>query len=197
MNTIYRTLLSLTFLLVFCRGALAVDWPQFRNGANRGAVSTEELAGTLHRQWEREFATPSPAFPGDVRLRYDATYQPVVMGDTIFVPSMVTDSVTALDTSNGNVRWRFFSGGPVRFAPIVHRDAIYFGSDDGYLYCLDAATGALRWKNNGRPGETRQRNLLGNRRLIPIWPVRGGPVLHNEIIYFAVGLWPEDGIFVN
>ncbi len=119
------------------------------------------------------------------------------MGDTIFVPSMVTDSITALDTSSGHVRWRFFAGGPVRFAPIAHRDAVYFGSDDGHLYCLDAATGNLRWKNNGRPADGRQRNLLGNRRLIPIWPVRGGPVLHDGIIYFGVGLWPEDGVFVN
>ena len=64
----------------------AVDWPQFRFGANRGAASPEVLAGTLHLQWTREFAAPSPAFPGEVRLRYDATYEPVVMGGTIFVP---------------------------------------------------------------------------------------------------------------
>ena len=97
----------------------AVDWPQFRFGANRGAASPEQLAGTLHLQWTREFAAPSPAFPGEVRLRYDATYEPVVMGGTIFVPSMVTDSVTALDAESGKVRWRFFTGGPVRFVPVA------------------------------------------------------------------------------
>ena len=92
-----------------------MDWPQFRFGSNRGASSPEGLPVKLYLQWSREFATPSPAFPGEVRLRYDATYEPVVMGDTLFVPSMVTDSVTALDTANGKVRWRFFTGGPVRF----------------------------------------------------------------------------------
>ena len=94
----------------------------------------------MHLQWSREFATPSPAFPGEVRLRYDATYEPVVMGDTLFVPSMVTDSVTALDTANGKVRWRFFTGGPVRFAPVAMEGIVCFGSDDGLVYCLDAAT---------------------------------------------------------
>ena len=92
-----------------------MDWPQFRYGPNRGASSPEQLAGTLHLQWTREFAAPSPAFPGEVRLRYDATYEPVVMGETIFVPSMVTDSVTALDIANGKVRWRFFTDAPVTY----------------------------------------------------------------------------------
>ena len=113
MNTYQRIVSTLALSLVLCPAAGAVDWPQFRQGPNRGAVSTEPLAATLHLHWQREFATPSPAFPGDVRLRYDATYHPVVMGDTVFVPSMVTDSVTALDASTGSVRWRFFAGGPV------------------------------------------------------------------------------------
>ncbi|SVD91289.1 uncharacterized protein METZ01_LOCUS444143, partial [marine metagenome] len=152
----------------------AVDWPQFRFGANRGASSPEVLAGTLHLQWTREFAAPSPAFPGEVRLRYDATYEPVVMGGTIFVPSMVTDSVTALDAESGKVRWRFFTGGPVRFAPVAMEGAVWFGSDDGHVYCVNAADGKLRWKFYGHPDGRKDRNLLGNRRLIPMWPVRGG-----------------------
>ena len=67
-------------------------WQQFRFGANRGAASPEMLAAQLHLQWVREPGTPSPAFPGELRLRYDAVYEPVVMGRTIYVPSMVTDA---------------------------------------------------------------------------------------------------------
>ena len=197
MNTNLKTWLACVVLSISCHVSWAADWPQFRYGPNRGASSSEQLAPTLHLQWEREFTTPSPAYPGDVRLRYDATYQPVVMGETIFVPSMVTDSVTALDTVSGEVRWQYFTGGPVRFAPIVTSEAVYFGSDDGFLYSLDPSDGSLRWKVSGRPAKLADRNLLGNRRLIPIWPVRGGPVLHDGIIYFAVGLWPEDKVFVN
>ena len=197
MNTNLKIWIACFVLTVSCQVAWAADWPQFRYGPNRGASSSEQLAPTLHLQWEREFNAPSPAYPGDVRLRYDATYEPVVMGRTLFVPSMVTDSVTALDTASGEVRWQYFTGGPVRFAPIVTSDAVYFGSDDGFLYCLDPSNGKLRWKVSGRPAELKDRTLLGNRRLIPIWPVRGGPVLHDGIIYFAVGLWPEDKVFVN
>ena len=175
----------------------AADWPQFRFSANRGAASPETLPAQLHLQWVREFGEPAPAFPGELRLRYDATYEPVVMGETIFVPSMVSDSVTALETTSGVVRWRFFTGGPVRFAPLAARGRVYFGSDDGYLYCVDAADGKLLWKYYGRPADRADRNLLGNRRLIPMWPVRGGPVLDEGVIYFATGLWPEEGIFIH
>ena len=192
-----RTLSMLFIALTFSITVNAADWPQFRFGANRGAASPEVLPAKLNLQWTREFAKPDPAFPGEVRLRYDATYEPVVMGDTIFVPSMVTDTVTALDTATGKVRWRFFTGGPVRFAPVAMEGSVWFGSDDGHVYCVDAADGKLRWKYYGHPDGCKDRNLLGNRRLIPMWPVRGGVVLHEGVVYFATGLWPEEGIFIH
>jgi len=191
-----RTLLLFT-ALSFSISIHAADWPQFRFGPNRGAASPEQLASTLHLQWTRDFAAPSPAYPGEVRLRYDSTYEPVVMGNTIFVPSMVTDSVTALDTANGKVRWRFFTDAPVRFAPVAMEGAVWFGSDDGHVYCVDAATGKLRWKVYGHPDGRKDRNILGNRRLIPMWPIRGGVVLHEGVIYFSAGLWPDEGVFIH
>nr|MCU0981049.1 hypothetical protein [Pirellulaceae bacterium] len=69
--------------------ALGSDWPQFRYDAGRTAASPEELPATLHLQWTRSFPAPRPAFPGEVRLRFDASYEPVVLGKTLFVPSMV------------------------------------------------------------------------------------------------------------
>jgi len=58
-----RELRFLALSLTLSMTVGAVDWPQFRFGANRGASSPEVLAGTLHLQWTREFAAPSPAFP--------------------------------------------------------------------------------------------------------------------------------------
>jgi len=44
------------------------------------------------------------------------------------------------------VKWKFATGGRV-VASAVARDAIiYFGSDDGNLYAVDAATGRQIWK---------------------------------------------------
>jgi hypothetical protein len=188
------TAIAVTLLTLDARSA---DWPQFRYHAGRTAASSQELASDLHLQWVRELAPPAPAFPSNVRLEFDTSYEPVVLGRTMFVPSMITESVTALDTATGEERWRFFAEGPVRFAPAAWQDKVYFVSDDGFLYCLGADDGKLRWKFRGLPAGKEDRTLLGNGRLISLWPARGGPVLRDGVVYFAAGLWPADGVFVH
>lgn len=173
------------------------DWPQFRYDAGRTAAAPHELPAELQLRWTRTLATPRPAFPHEVRLGYDASYEPVVLGRTMFVPSMVADSVTALDTETGAERWQFITGGPVRFAPVAWEGKVYFVSDDGCLYCLNADDGSLHWKFRGLPADRRDRWVLGNGRLVSLFPARGGPVLADGVVYFAAGLWPTEGVFVH
>ena len=40
------------------------------------------------------------------------------------------DLVSAYDLETGEQLWRFYSEGPVRFAPVVFKDRVLFGSDD-------------------------------------------------------------------
>src|SRR5262249_37283457 len=47
---------------------------------------------------------------------------------------------------NGLVKWRFLTRGPIISTPAVAGDAVYFGSQDGYVYALGATDGKLRWK---------------------------------------------------
>jgi outer membrane protein assembly factor BamB len=171
------------------------DWPMWRYDAGRRASSPEELSTTMHLQWVRELAPPRPAWPkSQYRLQFDASYEPVVAGKTIFVGSMVSDSVTAYDTETGREKWRFYTEGPVRFAPIVYKDKLYFASDDGYLYCLNAENGSLIRRFLGGPSE---KKVIGNDRLVGMWPMRGGPVLYEDKIYFAASIWPFMGIFIH
>ncbi|HTQ54867.1 MAG TPA: PQQ-binding-like beta-propeller repeat protein [Bryobacteraceae bacterium] len=46
---------------------------------------------------------------------------------------------------NLDLKWRFKTQGKVRSSPAVAQGAVLFGSEDGHLYCLNAADGALRW----------------------------------------------------
>lgn len=126
-------------------------------------------------------------------MQFDAGYEPVVLGGTMFVASSGNDRVTALDVDTGEEKWRFYTGGPVRLAPVAWKERVFFGSDDGHLYCLGAADGRLIWKFRAVPSV---RKLLGDGRLISVWPVRGGPVLDDGKIYFAAGVWPAEGIFL-
>ncbi|MHB8866962.1 MAG: outer membrane protein assembly factor BamB family protein [Pirellulaceae bacterium] len=187
-------------LMVMCLVTAQVwagDWPQFRYDAGRTAASPHDLPTDLQLRWTRTLPVPQPAFPHELRLAYDASYEPVVLGRMMFIPSMVTDSVTALDTETGEERWRFFAEGPVRFAPVAWEGRIYFVSDDGHLYCVDAEDGSLRWKFRGLPERMPDRKVVGHGRLVSLWPARGGPVLAEGVVYFAAGLWPTEGVFVH
>jgi outer membrane protein assembly factor BamB len=167
----------------------------WRYNGQRCAASPEQLPAKLNLQWIRELALPKPAWPASQdRLQFDTSYEPVVAGKTIFVGSMVSDSVTAYDTETGAEKWRFYADGPVRFAPVVYKDKLYFASDDGYLYCLNTENGSLIMKFLAGPATNK---VIGNDRLVSMWPVRGGPVLYDGTIYFAASIWPFMGTFIH
>ena len=44
------------------------------------------------------------------------------------------------------VKWKFSSRGPIRSSPVVAGGLVLFGSGDGNLYALEAATGHERWR---------------------------------------------------
>ena len=48
--------------------------------------------------------------------------------------------------SLSGVRWKFETRGPVRGSPVVSGGKLLFGSGDGNLYALDAATGRELWR---------------------------------------------------
>jgi outer membrane protein assembly factor BamB len=191
----HRACRFLPCLVLLASLARAQDWPQWRYDAGRSAVTPAELPGNLHLQWARTLPAPAPAWPtNQVQLQFDASYEPIVAGKTLFVPSMASDGLSAFDTDTGTPKWHFFADGPIRFAPVAWHGKVFFACDDGHLYALNAASGALLWKVRGGPSE---RKILGNDRLASLWPARGGPVLLDGTIYFTAGIWPFMGIFIH
>lgn len=179
--------------LFFASSAIAADWPTWRNNAQRTAVTDEQLPDVLQLQWSREMGPLKPAWPEDPRIQFDAHYEPVIAGQTLFVGSSRNDSVTAFDLSTGAQKWRFHANGPVRFAPLVSGKNVYFSADDGHFYCLNSDDGSLRWKCQAAPNH---RKALANERLASVWPIRGGAVLSDSKIYFTCGVWPFEGTFL-
>ncbi len=181
----------------FAASASAADWPAWGYNPARGAASPTELPATLHLHWQRENPAPQPAWEEDIGLnpglQFDHGYTPIVVNGLLIYGSSANDSVTALDAATGDIRWRYYTGGPVRFAPSLLGNRLYVVSDDGYLYCLDVNSGELYWLFRGAPGP---HLALGNDRLISLWPARGAPVTADGIVYFAAGIWPFMGISV-
>ncbi|NOY00973.1 MAG: PQQ-binding-like beta-propeller repeat protein, partial [Verrucomicrobia bacterium] len=39
--------------------------------------------------------------------------------------------------------------------------------------------------------------VIGNERITSKWPARGGSVVLDNIVYFAAGVWPSDGVYLH
>jgi len=176
--------------------AAAGDWPMWRHDAGRTASSREELPAQLHPQWIRQYSQREPVWDDALNqdlMPLDRVFEPIVLGDTLYIGFNDKDKVVALDIHTGVQKWAFYADGPVRLPLAGARNNLYFTSDDGNLYCLAADTGAPRWKFRGGPAD---RKILGNKRLISTWPARGGVVLYEDTVYFAAGIWPFMGTFI-
>jgi hypothetical protein len=126
-------------------------------------------------------------------VTYDQAFGVVGVDDFVIFGSSADDKIYALDAIKGQVRWTFFTEGPVRLAPVIVDGRVYVGSDDGYVYCLSGNDGSLVWKY--RVSE-QNRRVPGNGRMISMWPVRTGLIVNQGKVYFAAGLFPNQGTYL-
>ncbi|MHC4643509.1 MAG: outer membrane protein assembly factor BamB family protein, partial [Planctomycetota bacterium] len=197
------------FLVVIflCGPVSAEDWPTFGADTRRSCVTSEQLGLPLNESWLfKATHPPQPAWPTPAKqdffhrlynLRPTVTYDqaPAVVGagDIVYFGSSADDRVYALDSMTGQIRWTFFTEGPVRLAPTVSAGRVYVGCDDGCVYCLSGDDGSLIWKY--RVSE-QNRMVPGNGRMISMWPVRAGLVVDEGKVYFTAGLFPTQGTYL-
>ncbi len=105
-------------------------------------------------------------FAAGVRI----TSSPAVAGGLVYFESY-SGSFIALDAAHGQVKWKFKTDGERRFtaknihggmpiaeadpdpfdvylsSPVIADGTVYFGSGDGNVYALDAASGTLKWRH--------------------------------------------------
>ncbi len=196
MSTYQRRSVLLAILLSLSTKLQANDWPQWRFSAGHTASSPNSLSDRLALQWTRTDVPRRQAWDDPLNndvMQYDRIFEPVVKDGRMFVPYNDSDKIVAIDVESGDELWTFYTSGPVRFAPVAWRDVVFFTSDDGHLYCVSAIDGTEKWKFRGGPSE---RKVIGNRRVISAWPARGGPVVHEDSVYFAASIWPFMGTFI-
>ena len=172
------------------------DWPMWRFDANRSASTPEQLADKLYLQWQAIYSPREPVWDDPLNqnlMQFDRIFEPIVAGNKVFIGFNDQDKVTALDINTGKELWHFFTDGPVRLPLAYYKEKLFFTADDGYLYCLNANTGNLQWKNLLAPSTNK---LLGNKRFISMWPARGGIVIKDNIIYTAASIFPMMGTFI-
>ncbi len=192
-------------LFLLTASSSAADWPTYRHDNARTGGTSESLATPLSLQWIYTPAHPPlPAWSRPAkRLRegfelrhrviFDDAFQVAAVGNTVYFGSSSDNKVYALDAVTGRERWSFFTGGPVRLSPVVWKDRVFVGSDDGFVYCLKANSGKLLWKVRGGPNDEK---LIGSGRMISRWPIRTGVLVDAGIVYFGAGIFPHENVYL-
>ena len=158
----------------------ANDWPTYRqNNARQSGVyvSVGKPSGI-----NCEFA------PKGV----DSLTAPVIVGN-LAISAASNGSVQAIDLDSKDTRWTTYTGGKIFYPPTIWNGRAFVGSADGYVYCLEAATGETIWRFRAAP-ENRMIPVYG--KLSSTWPVASGVLVEDGIAYAAAGIANYDGTHV-
>jgi len=185
--------------------ASAADWPMYRGDLAHTGSSTEVLASQPVVHWEYVApAKPRKGWAGDdgkafekkiimERVTFDDALHVVVADGRAYFGSSVDHQVHCRRADTGETIWTFFTGGPVRLAPTYADGRVYFGSDDGCVYCLDAASGRQVWKLRAAADEEW---MLARGEMINRWPIRTSVLVVDGTAYFGAGIFPHEEVYL-
>ncbi len=155
------------------------DWPAYQHDSWRSSYTAVEVPESVRQAWTcRVTSTNLPTAP-------------VMAGGWTFVADR-DGAVRALDEQGQQV-WIAHMGGPVYYPPAVADGRLLLGSADGRVYALEAATGRLLWSYRVAP-EARWIPVYD--ALMSTWPVAGGVVVEDGVVYAAAGISHFDGTHV-
>jgi outer membrane protein assembly factor BamB len=137
-------------------------WPTFRHDNARSGSTPVSLPPGLKPRWEQALPGPLTAV--------------VVANGRLYVAQRDAHTVHALKADDGSPVWCYTAGGRVDSPPTVRGGRVYFGSADGWMYCLRAEDGALAWRFRVAP-ESRQ--IVSYGQLESAWPVHGSVLVCN------------------
>lgn len=177
-------------------------WPVYGQNNDRTFYSAETVSFPLEKSWVFKSQKPVPTrttistqagrahfYP----VRYDYAPSPVAVGGSVYLNAVTEEAVYCLDSATGATNWTYYTEGPVRVAPAVYDGKVYFGSDDGHAYCVNAADGSLIWKVSASTNEYR---AVTAHRISSAWPVRTGVAVESNKAYFAGGTLPTHGCYL-
>jgi outer membrane protein assembly factor BamB len=150
--------------------ATAEDWPCLRGGIERRSHVKRPFRGEPELAWTAEVA-------GDLT-------SPTVGGDMLFTAASETHTVHARHLADGAPAWRFTTDARVDSSPTYAHGHVLFGSRDGYVYCLRASDGVLRWRFLAA---RRDKRLPNFEQLESVWPVSGSVLVVGKEVYVTAG----------
>ena len=142
----------------------------YRHDRRRSGATAASLSPDLKKAWEVDLGGRPTGC--------------VAAGDTVLAAAGDLHQVVALSAKDGKRRWDFTAGSRIDTPPTIDRGRAYFGSADGWLYCLRTSDGRLVWRFRGAPQERLVGALDG---IESAWPIHGSPLVEDGVVYFTAG----------
>ena len=146
------------------------DWPTYRRDGERSGFTKTSVPASVTQAWKTNLGGRLSA--------------PILAGGKLFVASVNTHTIHALDVKSGGSIWNYTAGGRIDSPPTVYNGRVLFGSADGYVYCLDASDGALAWRFRAAPEE---RRMTSFEQVESVWPVHGSVLVCDGVVYCVAG----------
>jgi outer membrane protein assembly factor BamB len=146
------------------------DWPTYRQNNARSGYSDQSLVADLGKSWDLELGGRLSALT-------------IADGKT-FVSQIDAHTLHALDAATGKPLWHFIAGARIDSPPTYWQGRVYFGGQDGWVYCLRAADGALVWRFQAAPNARRHAAL---EQIESVWPVHGSVLVENGTVNCVAG----------
>ncbi len=160
------------------------------DGRLEGYYPGPNSPATFHRATRLPAAVPIPDVPAgpppawQTRLNGQIFASPAVFDGKVYLGT--TGGVfNALDAGSGKILWSFAAGRPVFGTALVTADAVYFASDNGYLFRLRREDGKEVWRYD--LGDSRVSRVLGHPEVFD-WDWHGPrPALADGVLYAGSG----------
>ncbi|MGD8499833.1 MAG: PQQ-binding-like beta-propeller repeat protein, partial [Phycisphaerales bacterium] len=146
------------------------EWSTYRHDAARSGSSSTAVPAALRRGWQANVG--------------GTLTSPVIAEGKVFVASVNTHTVHALDAASGERLWQYTASGRIDSPPTVYQGRVLLGSADGRVYCLRATDGALAWRFLAAPMNQR---LTAFEQLESVWPVHGSVLVQDDVLYCVAG----------
>ncbi|MDD4888945.1 MAG: PQQ-binding-like beta-propeller repeat protein [Phycisphaerae bacterium] len=159
------------------------DWPMFRGGPAGGNAARASLGGELAKAWESQVGAGSASFAMMSSQRTGLSQAVAAYGLAV-VSDIDGQRIVALNMADGKPKWAFHVGSRVDYPPTLYRGLCLFAARDGWVYCLDAATGQPVYR---LPAGPRERYIGGREKLESRWPLQSDVLIANGVAYVAGG----------
>ncbi len=169
------------------------DWATFRHDHLRSGCTDASVPHKPDLLWTRQVEDQTVSAKAGSRLQEDWSGNPaghyrltaaVANQDMVFTAMPQSHRVVALKAATGETAWTFVCGARVEIPPTLSQGLCLFGSQDGWVYCLNAATGQLIWKFRAAPADKR---LMAYGQIESSHPVVSGVLVAGNMAYIAAG----------